>query len=252
MRDLLAEGNVEEQILSECEKILNYKFNDKNLILQALTHSSARDSENEGNERLEFLGDSILGLVISEYLFLQYPDYQEGELTRIKSAVVSRNSLAQATSELGLVAFVRLGKGLALKAKIPTSVLANVYESVVAALYFDGGFEVAKQFCLKTLKPIITQVENKKAMRNYKSILQQFTQKHFAIIPKYRVVAERGPEHTKNFKVEVKIADKKFKGNWARTKKEAEQNAAHKALKEFAKQKPDDKLLSDIESENSV
>ena len=133
-----------------------------------------------------------------------------------------------------------------MKAKIPVSVLANVYEGIVAAIYFDGGLEPAQKFCLETLKPVINEVEKKQSMRNYKSLLQQYIQKKKGSIPKYHVVSVRGPEHLKAFQIEVKIFDKKCKGLWAHSKKEAEQNAAHKALTQLAAEFPDDEELDDF------
>ena len=230
--------------MRECEKILEYSYNDQNLLEQALTHSSSKHSVNGGNERLEYLGDAVLGLAISEYLFKTFENYQEGELTRIKSAVVSGNSLAQVINELGIVAFVSIGKGLAMKARIPVSVLANVFEAIVASIYLDGGFEPARNFCVRTLEPLIEEVDKRKTMRNYKSLLQQYSQKRFAVMPEYHMVAERGPEHLKSFKVEVRVDGRVFKAGWGRSKKDAEMMAAQVALESLIEEFPDDEILN--------
>jgi len=234
---------VDTDIQNECEKILQYKFKDRNLLERALTHSSSKNSVNGGNERLEYLGDAVLGLVISEYLFKTFENYQEGELTRIKSAVVSGNSLAQVINDIGIVAFVNIGKGLAMKARIPMSVLANVYEAIVASMYLDGGLDAASKFCIRTLEPLILEVDKRKTMRNYKSLLQQYSQKRFSAMPEYQVSSERGPEHLKSFKVEVKVNEKVFKAGWGRSKKDAEMMAAQVALDELAIEFPDDEIL---------
>jgi len=234
---------MDADILRECEEILQYSFNDRTLLEQALTHSSSKYSVNGGNERLEYLGDAVLGLSVSEYLYKTFVNYQEGELTRIKSAVVSGNSLAQVINDIGIVAFVNIGKGLAMKARIPTSVLANVYEAIVASIYLDGGLEPAKTFCIRTLEPLIKEVDKRKMMRNYKSLLQQYSQKRFAAMPEYKMVAERGPEHLKSFKVEVHVNNRVFKAGWGRSKKDAEMMAAQVALEELSQEFPDDEIL---------
>ncbi|MCD4656999.1 MAG: ribonuclease III [Planctomycetes bacterium] len=234
---------METDIQNECEKILQYQFKNQNLLAQALTHSSSKHSVNGGNERLEYLGDAVLGLVVSEYLFKTFENYQEGELTRIKSAVVSGNSLAQVINDIGIVAFVSIGKGLAMKARIPMSVLANVYEAIVAAIYLDDGLDAASKFCIRTLEPLIMDVDKRKTMRNYKSLLQQYSQKRFGVMPDYHVSSERGPEHLKSFKVEVKVNGEVFKAGWGRSKKDAEMMAAQVALEALSKEFPDDEIL---------
>lgn len=234
---------MDREILAQCEEIIGYTFDDLKLLEQALTHASAKDLENTGNERLEFLGDAILGMIVSEDIFRRFPDRQEGELTRIKSAVVSRATLASRLQTLGLTAFIHIGKGLAMKTRIPSSVLANVYEAVVAAIYIDGGLEPAREFCLATLEPIISQVGVGGAVRNYKSILQQFAQRKLGQTPQYRTLKIHGPAHGKSFQIVAVIGDQRYRPAWGKSKKDAEQLAASNALDELRTRFGDDQTF---------
>lgn len=235
-----------QETIAECEALVGYNFQDRELFIASLTHSSAKSNTCEGNERLEFFGDAILGMIISEYLFNRFPDFQEGELTRIKSAVVSRQTLANRTQTLGLSAYMKLGKGLAMKAKIPPSVLANIYEAVVAAIYIDGGYEAGKSFVLRTLKPVINDVLIDRHQRNYKSLLQQIAQRRLGVTPQYRVVSETGPDHGKTFEVVAVLGERRYGTASGRSKKDAEQRAAALALQGLANDHPDDKVLSGL------
>ncbi|MGE0432744.1 MAG: ribonuclease III [Planctomycetota bacterium] len=234
---------IARETLAQCEERIGYRFRDPALLAQALTHSSARTADEEGNERMEFLGDAILGLVISAHLFQRFPDQHEGELTRIKSAIVARNTLAQQLQAYGLTAFVRIGKGLALKTRLPTSVLANIYEAIVAAIYLDGGLDPAAQFCLDSLLPVIGGVVDDTSMRNYKSMLQQLAQRRLGSTPQYRVLKIRGPEHGKSFQVAAVIGDTRYKPAWGKSKKDSEQRAAHEALTDLRGKHGDDPVF---------
>src|SRR5437899_12885670 len=147
----------EAEILEECQKTIIYRFQNLKLLRAALTHASGADTRLASNERLEFLGDSILGLVVCEQLYERFPDYQEGDLTKIKSAVVSRRACARISRELNLGDYLFLGKGMHLHAVIPASLLADVFESLVAAIYLDGGLAAAKSFILKYVGSEIAQ-----------------------------------------------------------------------------------------------
>ena len=164
--------DLEENLLA-CEQALNYQFQDRALLLRCLTHSSIARTRLDSNERLEFLGDAILGTVVCELLFHRFPEKTEGELTRIKSVVVSRTTCAKLTLDLNLGNFLRLGKGLAEGKKIPPSVLAAVFESIVAGLYLDGGMDVVKPFLIQLIEPEIERTIESTHGRNYKSLLQQ-------------------------------------------------------------------------------
>ena len=231
------------EALAQCEARIGYTFADVDLLAQALTHASARHPDEEGNERMEFLGDAILGLVISAHLYTNFPQFHEGELTRIKSAIVARNTLAQQLQATGLTAFIRIGKGLALKTRLPISVLANIYEAIVAAIYMDGGIEPAGQFCLDSLLPVIGGVVDDTSMRNYKSMLQQLAQRRLGNTPQYRVLKIRGPEHGKSFQVSAVVGDTRYKPCWGKSKKDAEQRAAQEALTELRPKHGDDPVF---------
>jgi len=226
----------------DCEKIIGYSFKGPELLALAMTHSSSKTTEGVCNERLEFLGDAILGMVVSEYLYDNFPDYSEGDLTRIKSVVVSRPVLAIAAREMGLQDYINVGRGLGQR-KLPRSVLANVFEAIVAALYEDSGLEKAREFILKHLTDQVDTVIQDEHEKNYKSILQQFAQKEMAATPTYRVVDQRGPDHAKQFQVIAVIEGKEHAPGWGRSKKEAEQRAAEQTLElllsENGDQQPD-------------
>src|SRR5205085_8541079 len=145
----------EAEILEECQRVIEYRFRKPKVLRAALTHASGADTRLASNERLEFLGDAVLGLVVCEQLFERFPNYQEGDLTKIKSAVVSRRTCARMSRQLNLGDFLFLGKGMHLHTAVPASLLADVFESLVAAIYLDGGLEAARTFILRSLNPEI-------------------------------------------------------------------------------------------------
>ena len=175
-----AHASLEPHILTAADTLeerLGYKFKNRGLLLSALTHSSGAEHRLASNERMEFLGDSILGVVVCELLYQQYPAYLEGDLTRIKSIVVSRQTCAKVSQALGMQEFLILGKGMTTSPSVPTSLLADVFESLVAAIYLDGGMEVAKTFILKHIAPEIELAAGGGSGFNYKSVLQQVAQR---------------------------------------------------------------------------
>ena len=220
--------NLEEN-LSACEQALNYQFQDRALLLRCLTHSSIARTRLDSNERLEFLGDAILGTIVCELLFHRFPEKTEGELTRIKSVVVSRTTCAKLTLDLNLGDFLRLGKGLAEGKKSPPSVLAAVFESIIAGLYLDGGMDVVKPFLIQLIEPEIERTIESTHGRNYKSLLQQVVQKHQRGTPVYQLLDECGPDHLKCFKIAAVIGPEIYEAAWGPNKKEAEQRAAENA-----------------------
>ncbi len=185
---------------------------------------------------MEFLGDAILGLVVCEVLYHNYPRLLEGELTRIKSVIVSRATCASISRELQLEEFLVLGKGMTTSAVIPRSLLADVFESLVAAIYLDGGMEPSARFIVAHVGPKISPVALGDAGENYKSELQQLAQRDFARTPTYYLVNESGPDHNKSFQVAARIGDRTYNAAWGRSKKEAEQQAARIALEEMAEE----------------
>jgi ribonuclease III len=220
----------EAEILEECQRVIGYRFRSADLLRASLTHTSSADTRGDSNERLEFLGDSVLGLVCCEQLYLRFPEYQEGDLTKIKSAVVSRRTCAHISKQLNLGDFLFLGKGMNYHSVLPSNLLADVYESLVGAMYLDGGLEPAKEFILKYLNPEIEQVAEAAHAGNYKSLLQQVAQKEFNATPAYHLLDEKGPDHSKCFKISAVIGRYHHPAAWGRTKKEAEQKAAMNAL----------------------
>ena len=212
------------------EQLLGHTFSDQILLVKALTHASLADSRLQSNERLEFLGDAVLGMVVCQWLFDQYEDRMEGDLTKIKSSVVSRRTCAEVAEELGLDDLLRLGKGMSTRAHLPGSVLAAVYESLIGALHIDGGLEVARRFILSGLRTRIEQAARSGHQYNFKSVLQQTAQQFLGQTPQYVVLDEQGPDHAKCFEVCVEIGARRFESCWGPSKKQAEQQAALAAL----------------------
>lgn len=224
--------NHEAEILEECQEAIGYRFIRPDLLRSALTHTSGADTRLSSNERMEFLGDAVLGLVTCEQLYLRFPEYQEGDLTKIKSAVVSRRTCARISKELHLGDFLFLGKGMHLHDHhtMPANLLADVYESLVGAIYLDGGLEPAKKFVLLHIGPEIEEVAEAAHAGNFKSLLQQVAQREFNATPIYQLLDEKGPDHSKCFKVAALIGRYHYPAAWGRNKKEAEQKAAMNAL----------------------
>jgi ribonuclease-3 len=216
-----------------CERRIGYVFRNKELLREALTHSSGAEHRLVSNERLEFLGDAILGAIVCEMLFDLFPDYLEGDLTKIKSVVVSRQTCARISEALGLQEFLIVGKGVAASRNIPPSLLADVFESLVAAIYLDGKDEAARQFVGEMIGPEIELAATGELGVNYKSLLQQFAQREFANTPSYHLLDEKGPDHRKCFKIAAQVGGVAYSPAWGRNKKEAEQRAACNALAEI-------------------
>ena len=225
-------GSMEK--LEECQKNINYYFKETKLLKKALTHTSCKSDYNWSNERLEFFGDAILGMIISEYLFKIFADYTEGELTKIKSVVVSQATLAKAGNRLDLKHYVSVGKGLNDRNTIPRSLLANVFEALIAAIYLDGGLDAAYNFVMANLGEEIKIVCNNQHEKNYKSLLQQYSQRELGYTPAYKVLKQHGPDHVKVFDVVVVINGVEYLSGRGKSKKTAEQMAAQETLKALA------------------
>lgn len=223
----------ERAILEDCQDAIGYQFRRPELLRAALTHTSGANTRAASNERLEFLGDSVLGLVTCEQLFARFPDHQEGDLTKVKSVIVSRKTCAQFSEEIGLGDFLFLGKGMSAYAEIPANILADVFEALVAAIFLDGGWEEARAFVLRFIQPEVERVAENAVTANSKSLLQQVAQKEFGGTPRYLVLDEQGPDHNKCYKVAAEVLHDRFPAAWGRTKKEAELKAAMNALAEI-------------------
>ncbi len=219
-----------ENRLAECQRVIGHHFANPELLEVALTHSSLRTPDRECNERLEFLGDSVLGLVVTEELYRLLPDQAEGELTRIKSAVVSRGALYRASMNLGLAGFASFARGVGKRNELPVSVIANLVESVIGAIYLDAGIYPAREFVLRHLGPELEDTLNDRGAKNYKSLLQHEVQQGAGATPTYRMLEEEGPHHKKVFRVAALIRGREWGRATGTTKKEAEQEAARRAL----------------------
>jgi ribonuclease III len=221
-------------LLDEIQEILVYRFQNLTLLQEALTHASGADHRLASNERLEFLGDAILGAIVCEMLFRKFPDYLEGDLTKIKSIVVSRRTCAKISAELGLDQFMVIGKGMGSHAVTPPSILADVFESLIGAIYLDGGIVPAQTFIVRHIEPEIDAAVDGQGGLNYKSNFQQLAQREYGETPTYRLLDEKGPDHSKCFEISAQIGDRRFASAWGRNKKEAEQRAALNALCQLA------------------
>lgn len=218
------------ELLAQCEHALGYEFRDKSWLIKSLTHASIAQTRLQSNERMEFLGDAVLGAVVCDRLFSLFPEDEEGQMTQMKSEVVSRSACAQLALSLGLDRFVLMGKGLHLSPEIPLSVLAGVFESVVAAIYLDGGYQAAYAFISGKLEDLLQHAAQTAHVRVSKSQLQQWTQKIHGLTPTYTLLEETGPDHSKCFLVAAVVGEQVFPPAWGANKKEAEQKAALNAL----------------------
>jgi ribonuclease III len=219
--------------LERCQKALGYRFTDRSLLELALTHSSLRDPWTESNERLEYLGDAVVGLVVSEQMFCLHPKSQEGELTRLRSMVVSRDSLANVAKELDLRAYLRVGKGMKRGNALPPSLLTNTVEALIGAIYLDAGFESARAVVLSWLESHILKARRKRVLENFKAEFQHLAQVRRGITPTYDLVESVGPDHKKKFTVKARLVEREFPPATGSSKKQAEQRAAKEALKVF-------------------
>ncbi len=218
--------------LTEFQEIIGYRFQNEGLLRQALTHSSyaheKRMKKHSDNERLEFLGDAVLELISSEFLFLNYPDDPEGDLTKMRASVVCEPSLALCTKSLRLGEYLYLGKGENMTGgRARKSILSDALEAVLGAIYLDGGFASAKEFVLRF---ILTDIEHKQLFYDSKTILQEVVQADYTETLSYHLVGEEGPDHDKRFIVEAKIGGETVGEGEGHTKKAAEQEAAYQAL----------------------
>lgn len=236
------------ETIQRAQSILGHTFNNPQMLKEALTHSSIADNRLVSNERMEFLGDAVLDLIVCEALYHRFPHYMEGDLTKIKSAVVSRRTCAEISNETGLTGLLITGKGVQIGQQLPSSLAAAVYESIVAAMYLDGGFEVVKQYILRTMGPKIDEIAATAHQQNYKAILQQHAQKIMGATPIYELLDEKGPDHSKCFEVCVMVEGHRYNSAWGPNKKMAEQKAALMALEELGlmDQKEVDEALDQI------
>jgi ribonuclease-3 len=221
--------------LSLLQKNIGYFFSNENLLINALVHSSFaheyKDSLISHNERLEFLGDAVLSLVICHYLMNKYPGYREGDLSTIKSYLVSEPVLADIARGINLGSYLLLGKGEEqTQGRSKNSLLADALEALIAAVYLDGGLEPARLFVINQFSDQLAKTHTKQHLPDYKSLLQRYTQAKYNCCPKYELVSQEGPAHNRKFEVKLSINSQIWAHGRGRTKKEAETEAARQAL----------------------
>ncbi len=220
--------------MNNFQLVIGYKFNNVNLLKRAMTHSSyaneTRDAEGS-NERLEFLGDAVLSIIVSDAIFKDYTQLPEGELTKIRASLVCENSLCAFAKEIALGDYILLGKGERLTGgnKRP-SILADAFEALIAAIYLDGGIEAATKFVMGFVERELSD-NNWGSFEDYKTMLQEIIQKNPEEILEYRLAGESGPDHDKRFEVEILLNSNIIGRGSARSKKKAEQLAAKEALR---------------------
>lgn len=212
---------------------LGIRFRNANLLDLSLTHRSVSNILNTNNERLEFLGDSVLGLSVTEYLFQKFPNKKEGELAKIKSYVVSEEVLSKIALNIGLNTYILVGKGEEYSGgRTKNAILEDAIESLFGAYYLDQGFKKAKKLVLKLLIPEINLVIKGDFRKDYKTIFQEVIQKKFKVCPKYQLLEKTGPDHKSTFIYQVLVNGEVLGVGSGKNRKQAEQNAAKQALKE--------------------
>lgn len=227
-----------DSILNDLENKLDYKFKNKTLLKEALTHPSFQKrglkDKTTNNQRLEFLGDSILDLIVTEKLFRKLVSFSEGRLTKIKSVLVSKDTLAKWANHLFLGKYIILGKGEDLTGgRKKSSILADSFEALLGAIYLDSGLKKAKKIISPFIKTEIELIIRGKHEEDYKTLLQENSQKEMKCLPKYCLIKEKGPDHRKIFCIEVRLKKITYGTGTGESKKEAEQDAARDALKKL-------------------
>ena len=220
---------------SQFEKKTNIVFNDKKLLEQAFIHRSYINENTASrlshNERLEFLGDAVLELIVTDYLYNKYPDRDEGELTAYRSALVNAVIIGEVAQEMGMNDYLLLSKGEAKDAgRARSYILANTYEAYVGAVYIDQGYDVARDFIARTLFGKTDTIVAQKLWRDPKSLVQEKSQEYLNVTPVYKVISEAGPDHDKHFTIGVFFGDEQIAIGKGKSKQEAEQSAAKLAL----------------------
>ena len=227
--------------LDDLQRRLGYRFRRESLLVEALTHTSylneAQRAGEAGNERLEFLGDAVLNLVVSEYLITAFPDATEGELSKLRARVVSEETLCRVARRSALGDALRLGRGEEVtQGRDKPSILADALEAVLAGVYLDGGLAAAAACVQSTFKEELTSLDRSLiAKTDFKTDLQEVCQREFEALPTYRTIRETGPDHEKRFEVEVLICGDRHGIGVGRSKKEAEQKAARQALENLGR-----------------
>ncbi len=223
-------------MLKELQKRLDYQFRDQNLIVEALTHKSYKKPYN--NERLEFLGDAVLDLIVGEYLFFKFPDVAEGDLSKLRASLVNEKGFEKLAKLLNLGECIYLSVAEENnKGRQKPSLLSNAFEAVIGALYLEAGLQKAKEVVVPLLERAYPVIDLDTVFRDYKTTLQEFTQAYQGITPEYKLESSSGPDHQKEFEISVNIHGKQIAVAKGKSKKEAQQNAAKIALEILTQEK---------------
>lgn len=221
-------------IIEELERNIGYMFKNKELLQEALTHTSyAYENNVKSNERLEYLGDSILEFISSEFLFKNYPNLSEGEMTKVRADAVCENSLYDIAIKHNFSDFLRLGKSEKAVNSMKKALTADCVEAIIAAMYLDGGIEPAKKFILENVKEKIEFASKHVGKKDYKTVLQEKLQENGEVFIKYELICESGPDHDKIFTIGVSCNNKKLANGKGKSKKKAEMDAAKNALEKL-------------------
>lgn len=227
----------EKEKLAQLEASLGYTFKDATLLKRALSHKSYvnenRLPATEHNERYEFLGDAVLELAISDLMMRLFPESSEGDLSKLRAATVNEQSLAEIARTIHLGQYLFLGRGENQAGREKDSLVADAFEAVMGAIYLDGGFDPAKEFVHRHFGKLLQKATKKDISRDFKTRLQEISQDKFQLIPQYRLVKESGPDHDKQFDVELFINKELYGKGFGKSKKQAEQNAAFEAIKKI-------------------
>jgi ribonuclease-3 len=239
--------------LALLEKNLGYTFENPRYLITALTHKSHTNENpglgNEDNERQEFLGDSVLGLIISNYLYRKYPDLDEGALSKVRAGLVSENTLAGIAKKIGIGEFLFLGKGEEQTGgREKVSLLSDALEAVIAGIYLDQGFRTANRVVLKHFQELIPKVVGQKHPLDYKTTLQELCQERFSVLPEYVLSKASGPDHDRIFVMELSVNGTILGRGSGKSKKEAQQQAARQALERLVHRKGRNDITPDLKS----
>lgn len=215
--------------LEEFEKKLGYSFKDKKNLLKALTHKSCKKPYN--NEKLEFLGDAVLDLVVGEYLYFKFPDADEGTLSKLRASLVNEEGFAKLANELDLGKYIFISEGEEKnQGRTKPSLLSNAFEAVMGAMYLESGLDEVKRVTLSLLKKAYPKIDFESIFKDYKTQLQELTQAKFGTLPEYRLISSYGPDHKKEFEIALYLNDKEISKAKGKSKKAAQQIAAKEAL----------------------
>jgi len=221
--------------LNRLEDTLGYRFKDQNILVEALTHKSCKKPYN--NERLEFLGDAVLDLVIGEYLYKKFPKFHEGDLSKLRASIVNEKGFQKFAQALNLGEYLFISAAEENNnGREKSSICSNAFEAIMGALYLDGGLKEVERITIITLQKIYPTINLESIFRDYKTTLQEVTQAKVGVTPKYIVVKATGPDHKKEFEIMVQIDDKEYARAKGSSKKEAQQNAAKIALEILQKE----------------